>query len=64
MIPVLICVLISLSVAENDLDILYPELEHSRTIYVVGESQLQLEKNALLGFAAKCPWNLACDVNR
>ncbi|XP_075934411.1 hyaluronan and proteoglycan link protein 1-like [Anarhichas minor] len=34
MIPVLICALISLSVAANDLDILYPELEHSRTIYV------------------------------
>lgn len=34
MTPVLICALISLSVAANDLDILYPELEHSRTIYV------------------------------
>ncbi|XP_037608130.1 hyaluronan and proteoglycan link protein 1 [Sebastes umbrosus] len=34
MIPVLICALISLSVADNDLDTLYPELEHSRTIYV------------------------------
>uniref|UniRef100_A0A671X8U8 Hyaluronan and proteoglycan link protein 1 n=1 Tax=Sparus aurata TaxID=8175 RepID=A0A671X8U8_SPAAU len=35
MIPVLICALISLSVAENnDLDTLFPELEHSRTIYV------------------------------
>lgn len=34
MIPVLICALISLSVAETDLDVLYPELEHSRTIYV------------------------------
>lgn len=38
MIPVLICALISLSVADNDLDTLYPELEHSRTIYVTGES--------------------------
>lgn len=38
MIPVLICALISLSVAENnDLDTLFPELEHSRTIYVTGE---------------------------
>lgn len=38
MIPVLICALISLSVAaDNNLDSLYPELEHSRTIYVIGE---------------------------
>lgn len=37
MIPVLIWALISLSVAETDLDVLYPELEHSRTIYVTGE---------------------------
>ncbi|XP_054916538.1 hyaluronan and proteoglycan link protein 1-like [Poeciliopsis prolifica] len=34
MIPVLICALVSLSVAETNLDVLYPELEHSRTIYV------------------------------
>eukprot|EP00064_Thunnus_orientalis_P012859 superscaffoldBa00002019_g12895 len=34
MIPVLICALISLGVADN-LNTLYPELEHSRTIYVV-----------------------------
>ncbi|KAI9540705.1 Hyaluronan and proteoglycan link protein 1 [Dissostichus eleginoides] len=34
MIPVLICALLSLTVAESDLDKLYPELEHSRTIYV------------------------------
>ncbi|PWA26476.1 hypothetical protein CCH79_00001283 [Gambusia affinis] len=34
MIPVLIYALVSLSVAETNLDILYPELEHSRTIYV------------------------------
>ncbi|XP_062311459.1 hyaluronan and proteoglycan link protein 1-like [Osmerus eperlanus] len=33
MIPVLICALVSLSVADN-LDTAYPELEHSRTIYV------------------------------
>lgn len=33
MIPVLICALVSLSVADN-LDTLYPDLEHSRTIYV------------------------------
>ncbi|XP_034048263.1 hyaluronan and proteoglycan link protein 1 [Thalassophryne amazonica] len=33
MTPLLICALISLSLAE-DLDILYPNLEHSRTIYV------------------------------
>lgn len=37
MIPVLIYALISLSVAMTDLDKLYPELEHSRTIYVTGE---------------------------
>lgn len=37
MIPVLIWALISLNVAENDLDALYPDLEHSRTIYVTGE---------------------------
>ena len=37
MFPVLICVLVSLSVADNSLDTLYPELEHSRTIYVTGE---------------------------
>ncbi|XP_074547221.1 hyaluronan and proteoglycan link protein 1 [Halichoeres trimaculatus] len=34
MIPVLICALVSLSLAQNDLDTLFPELEHSRTIYV------------------------------
>lgn len=34
MLPVLICALISLSVADNDLDTLYPDLEHSRTIYI------------------------------
>ncbi|AWP00636.1 putative hyaluronan and proteoglycan link protein 1 [Scophthalmus maximus] len=34
MIPVLICALITLSIADSDLDTLYPELEHSRTIYV------------------------------
>lgn len=34
MLPVLIVALISVSVA-TDLDILYPDLEHSRTIYVV-----------------------------
>lgn len=37
MIPVLLCALITLSLADNDLDTLYPELEHSRTIYVTGE---------------------------
>lgn len=37
MVPVLICALIALSSADNDLDSLYPELEHSRTIYVTGE---------------------------
>lgn len=37
MIPVLICALIALSLANKDLDRLYPELEHSRTIYVTGE---------------------------
>lgn len=36
MIPLLICALISLGVADN-LDTLYPDLEHSRTIYVTGE---------------------------
>ncbi|XP_034534330.1 hyaluronan and proteoglycan link protein 1-like [Notolabrus celidotus] len=34
MIPVLIWALVSLSLAQNDLDTLFPELEHSRTIYV------------------------------
>lgn len=34
MLPLLICALISLSLADTDLDTLYPELEHSRTIYV------------------------------
>ena len=38
MIPVLICALVSLTVAENDLDTLFPELEHSMTIYVLGEA--------------------------
>lgn len=37
MIPVLVCALITLSLADNDLDTLYPGLEHSRTIYVTGE---------------------------
>lgn len=40
MIPVLLCALITLSLADNDLDTLYPELEHSRTIYVTGERWL------------------------
>ncbi|XP_023816569.1 hyaluronan and proteoglycan link protein 1 isoform X1 [Oryzias latipes] len=34
MIPALICALVSVSVAENALDVLYPDLEFSRTIYV------------------------------
>ncbi|XP_024113506.1 hyaluronan and proteoglycan link protein 1 [Oryzias melastigma] len=34
MIPALICALVSVSVAENALDVLYPDLEVSRTIYV------------------------------
>lgn len=37
MIPVLICTLIALSLANNEPDSLYPGLEHSRTIYVTGE---------------------------
>lgn len=37
MIPVLICALITLSAADNDLDTLYPDLVHSRTIYITGE---------------------------
>ncbi|CAL8279745.1 unnamed protein product [Gadus morhua 'NCC'] len=35
MIWVLVCALVTLSVAD-ELDILYPDLEHSRTIYVTG----------------------------
>ncbi|XP_017263405.1 hyaluronan and proteoglycan link protein 1 [Kryptolebias marmoratus] len=35
MIPVIICALVSLSAAQANLDILYPNLEHSRTIYVL-----------------------------
>ncbi|MEQ2195056.1 hypothetical protein XENOCAPTIV_006828 [Xenoophorus captivus] len=35
MISLLIYALVSLSVAETNLDILYPKLEHSRTIYVI-----------------------------
>ena len=37
MIWVLVCALVSLGVAE-ELDILYPDLEHSRTIYVTGKT--------------------------
>ena len=38
MIWVLVCALVSLGVAE-ELDILYPDLEHSRTIYVTGKTR-------------------------
>ncbi|RVE55512.1 hypothetical protein OJAV_G00235590 [Oryzias javanicus] len=34
MIPALLCALLSVGVAENALDVLYPDLEFSRTIYV------------------------------
>lgn len=44
MISVLICTLVSLSVAQTDLDVLYPELELSRTIYVTGESRLGIRR--------------------
>lgn len=54
MIPVLICALITLSIADSDLDTLYPELEHSRTIYVTGEWMFTLNCWMSLYNIARC----------